>query len=157
MGFTDDIKMHLSEYKEECYPDIGNGTYRGKEYPHIFPKKDIMLNILEKYRESFFGSKHAGIKLHRYFHHLNSSQAMCINFFYPLIKEEKLHIILELLKIKDKSVDYNSVCFEKESDIDQCGNHIPTSFDFFFKTKSDKKFYFDTAVLNNSGMDIGRI
>jgi hypothetical protein len=68
---------------------------------------------------------------------LNSSQATCINFFYPLIKEEQLNIVLEILNIKE-TVDYKKTCFEKEG-IEKEGRK--TNFDFYIKTDKSKNYF----------------
>lgn len=157
MSYAKKIQKHLSKYKDKAFPSLKPGWYRGNEYGHIFPTICGELNLLESYRESFLKSDLSSIKFHRYFHHLNSSQAMCINFFYPLIEEKKLDMILQKLglELDDEEVKYDSVVFEKESTIDdkeaiakntpilKQQGAIPTSFDFYFETVSGKKLYFE--------------
>ncbi len=148
MSFQDEIKDWLSDYKANHFKHLKNGIwkYRGKEIPcaHILPKENLYDNLLPEYKcelQDYIESKK--VKLHQYFYHLNSSQAMCLNFFYPLIKEEKLQLILEFLNIHNDSVDYNSVCFEKESFIERQKGYRPTSFDFYFKTHTNKEIHFE--------------
>jgi hypothetical protein len=83
------------------------------------------------------------MKYHRYFHHLISSQAMCINFFYPLIKEKLLDEIITILGIKGE-VNYNNcdVCFEKESELEK-GTQSKINFDFYIKLKSGVRIFFE--------------
>ena len=126
----------------------GNGHPEGKEYSHILPDKKDRRNILKEFRDCFYKSEQSKpkpekIKYHRFFHHLNSSQAMCINFFFPLIKKNKLDVILQALNITDDKVDYTTVAFEKESDIEKEKGYRPTNFDFYFETTNNKKFYFE--------------
>ena len=51
MNFKNKVYKSLSNYKKECYPKIKNGNYNDNPYPHIFPKKQGILNILEPYRD----------------------------------------------------------------------------------------------------------
>ncbi len=144
------ILGHLAEYKLRVLQISENGIYIHPKYqtkteiPYILPltkhpfKNE--LNILCEIREDFFGSEYSNITPHRYFHHLNSSQAMCINFFYPLIKSRNLELVLDLMGIDD-GVDYKSVLFEKESMIETKGRK--TSFDFYMKTKAGVSIYFE--------------
>lgn len=141
MKYQDLIKGHLSQYKYRQFNNIANGFWRNKEYSHILPDTQKELNILHSHRELFYKSTLSKIKYHIYFHHLNSSQAMCINFFYPLIKEQLLDNILNLMGLTTEVVDYNTVQFEKNSHIEKSSR--ATSFDFFFKTDSGKNIYFE--------------
>ncbi len=143
MTYQKEIKEWLRDYKISHFKGLEDGIWKkNKEsYPHILPEKHKHDNILSTYKDSFWKSIHSSIKLHPDFHHLNSSQAMCINFFYPLFKEKKLDIILKALKIENDSVDYNSVQFEKDSDVEKQSR--PTSFDFYFRTMNGKKIHFE--------------
>jgi len=131
MNFRDLACEHLSQYKVEVLRVKENGIfhYRGRDIPktHILPIAHRDKNILERYRNQFFASDHAQIKFHRFFHHLNASQALCINFFYPLIAENMLGLFLKFLGI-DPTSGLKSL-FEKESDIEQAARR--TSFDFY--------------------------
>ncbi|GHT59285.1 hypothetical protein AGMMS50239_05570 [Bacteroidia bacterium] len=165
MSYTEKIKTELSEYKEQKYPHLANGeyTYKGKTdyYHHILPKICGELNLIETFRNDFLESDLSKIKFHQYFHHLNSSQAMCINFFFPLFIKQKLDIILKKFKLDNEVVNYVSVKFEKESNIDdkkqirekipelKQNQTIPTSFDFYFETQSGIKFYFEIKYTEN--------
>jgi hypothetical protein len=142
VNFKTRIYENLSHYRENELKIPEKGTWREKPYPHILPKEKEKYNILDEYRDSFFNSEHGKIKFHRYFHHLNSSQAMCINFFYPIIEKKNLHLITNYIGFQDEKIDYQSVQFEKESTIDGIGNRRPTNFDFYFKTESGKEFFF---------------
>src|SRR5690554_5844337 len=102
MKFKNKIYKHLSNYKKEHYPDLLNGKWRsGLEKEYILPQSHSDLNIIHNYRNEFLNSEYARIKRHMYFHHLNSSQAMCINFFFPLIQECMLEVILVYLGLND--------------------------------------------------------
>lgn len=133
MNYRDSICEHLSDYKNKVLGIIEDGIfmYRGEEKlkSHILPLKNQKLNILPEYRKSFFGSDYSKINFHRYFHHLNSSQAMCINLFYPLIADEKLSQITEYLEINAGTGLIAQ--FEKESELEDAARR--TNFDFHLK------------------------
>jgi|SRR5690606_789235 len=139
MTYKEKIKAHLKIYKQNNFKEIEDGEWKKnkKTYPHIFPQNKWKLNLLttygcelEKYREE------KKIKNHTDFHHLNSSQAMCLNFFYPLIKEKELDIILKFIGFDNESINYENVCFEKKSNDKTC-------FDFFIETVSGKNIFFE--------------
>jgi len=124
--------------------------YKGHEhdYYHILPDNKSKFNILLKYRDSFYSSVYCkSIQFHKDFSHLNSSQALCINFFYPLLIENSLDIILNILGIEG-NVDYNNTCFEKISELEQSSSK-KTNFDFFIKTNSGINIYFEIKYTEN--------
>jgi hypothetical protein len=136
MNFRDLACEHLSQYKVNVLRVQENGVfpYRGqnKLISHILPREPIdhrKENILEKYRDKFWNSNEAKEmkKLHRFFHHLNSSQALCINLFYPLIAENALNLFSRYLGIEHGVILHN--IFEKKSDIEKAARR--TSFDFY--------------------------
>lgn len=145
MNFSEKIKERLSEFKNDKFPGLENGKWKknNKEYSHILPEKNKFDNLLPAYKNEFidYRKKH-GIKLHPDFHHLNSSQAMCFNFFFPLCYERKLEIITDFLEFKNEIINYDSVCFEKDGLEAKFGRR-PTSFDFYFKTQSGKDLFFE--------------
>lgn len=143
MQYADKIKQHLTEYKKEYFPNLENGIWikNKKSYPYILPIENKFKNILPEFRDDFKEYlKTQKIKLHIGFHHLNSSQAMCFNFFYPLIKEKELEIITEFLGFDNETINYQTVCFEKEG---KEKDKDPTNFDFYFETHSNKKIFFE--------------
>ncbi len=145
-NFDEQVKKHMEEYKEKVLGITEKGVYVHKgelhKYGHILPKDKKWKNIIP-YKA--YDIRDYNIitesKLHKYFHHLNSSQAICLNFFYPLVIEKRLDLILNKLSI-DGDVDYNNVKFEKESDVDN-GYGRPTNFDFYIPTTDNKKIYFE--------------
>ena len=146
MNFTEKIKCHLSKYKEIHFPKLENGIWKNnkKPYSHILPESNKFDNLLEPYKielENYISN--SKIKPHSDFHHLNSSQAMCLNFFFPLFTENKLELVTEFLGFKNEKVNYESVRFEKDGLEIKFGSRRPTSFDFYFKTISNKEFYFE--------------
>ena len=74
--------MHRLGIEEE-----GTFVFRGKarKYGHILPKPLAWLNIPEPFRKEVreFVERDDRITLHKYFHHLNSSQALAFALFYP--------------------------------------------------------------------------
>ena len=72
---------------------------------------------------------------------------MCINFFFPLIKAKQLECVLKTLNIPGQ-VDYSSVEFEKESDVEDQGDRR-TSFDFYFQTLEGSNIFFEIKYLEN--------
>jgi hypothetical protein len=149
MNYHDKIVNHLTGYKSKNFTDIPNGTYRGKLYGYILPKNHKTKNFIETYRDDILKSNLYSLdKLHIYFHHLNSSQAMCINFFFPLYKEHKLEVITDFLGLKNEKVNYETVCFEKIGK-DGGGGRRPTNFDFYFETLSKKKIFFEIKYTEN--------
>ena len=151
MNYQEKVKLHLGEsYKNKYLNEDKKGVWKrkGKEYffSHILPKDSWKLNLLPLYREYLLDYIDKNkIKLHLYFHHLNSSQAMCLNFFYPLIKEMELDVVLKAIGIENDSIDYKSCCFEKKSEVEKRmqKKYRPTCFDFYIETKKGKKIYFE--------------
>lgn len=140
MKYRDLVLEHLSAYKVDALgiEEDGIFNYRGNEIPksHILPLADKDRNIIEKFREKYFSSQYSNIKLHRFFHHLNSSQALCINLFFPLIALNRLHLFWSFLGL-DGAADLFPL-FEKESDIEKTARK--TSFDFFVSGGDSKVF-----------------
>jgi hypothetical protein len=89
-NYSTALKMHLSQYKVARMGVSENGVWRknGQQYSHILPFQHQKLNILEPFRQLFWDYfAKAGITLHRDFHHLTSSQAMCFNLFFPFMSD----------------------------------------------------------------------
>jgi hypothetical protein len=79
------------------------------------------------------------VKLHRFFHHLNSSQALCFNLFFPFIGEDGKTVDSRLVKalgIDDQGC-YTGY-FEKVFDKDE-----NTNFDFYLESDSGQKVFFE--------------
>lgn len=137
-----DICSNLSKYKEEKLKISRNGFYRFNknefEKEHILPKEDIEKNLLDsdcsQALKSYFNEIKSRNKIHRYFHHLNSSQALTLNLFVPIIEEKLYQIIIKNeKKIVKKSFEYiEDSSFETS---------YKTNFDFFFQTENEKYFF----------------
>lgn len=150
-NFTEIVKSHLGEYKKDVLgiSEKGKYNYRGKIllYDHILPVSEYKQNILPEYRESFWQSKFAKIDRHSLFHHLNSSQGLCINLFYPLIYENQMGEIGKLLQIPLQSdLSYK---FEYVSDLESpFKDSKKTNFDFYISDKGSK-VYFEVKYTEN--------
>lgn len=144
MSFQDEVLSNLSIYRKVNLgiDEPGVFRYRGNDLikEHILPIKYKSHNIIQGYRDDFFNSPDSNINFHMYFHHLNSSQALCVNLFYPLLLEGKLDLIFELLEIPQSSI--NEACFEKESDVENTLSR-KTSFDYFMRLADNTKIYFE--------------
>jgi hypothetical protein len=144
MKFIDKVKDSLSVYRVERLGIKEPGIYkRGRmvhEKGHVLPIKFKTHNIIQSYRDDFYSSPSSDIDFHKYSHHLSSSQALCINLFYPLMHEGRLDLILDLLDTPKQSVV--EVCFEKESDIEN-GAGRRTNFDFYIRLSDNTKVYFE--------------
>ncbi|MBA3961561.1 MAG: hypothetical protein H0X40_06635 [Chthoniobacterales bacterium] len=95
---------HLGRYKSEelKVKEPGNFHYRGQdlEKPHILPKNRARDNLLELVRpeyDSLLDSRERKLKWHRYFHHLNSSQALAVNLFQPFLQKAARNSLLASL------------------------------------------------------------
>jgi hypothetical protein len=88
VSYQDELKRHLADYKQRHLGinEPGVFQYRGREVweDHILPLAKADRNILEEAGPEArrFLAEHPS-KRHRYFHHLNSSQAFTFNLFFP--------------------------------------------------------------------------
>jgi hypothetical protein len=141
MKFRDLACDHLAQYKVNVLGIAQDGIfkYRGQDLSkrHILPIAQRDLNILERFRAQFWASESSKFKLHQFFHHLNSSQALCINLFYPLIAENLIGLFLQSLGMAPEAVA--CAIFEKESDIELAARR--TSFDFFVQLNGGQDIF----------------
>ena len=89
------LREHLSTYKRNRLGVKKDGVWvkNCKKYPHILPRKAYKLNILETIRSELWAhEKVRSLSLHRDFHHLNSSQSMAFNLFFPFFGRSDDHI-----------------------------------------------------------------
>lgn len=169
MSFKTEVLTHMGEYKRNVLRIEENGKWwlnRKKNsyvtHDHILPVIDNensydkncvdnirKENILSTYRNACWTYvKAQGIKLHQFYHHLNSSQAMCLNFFYPfavntLIKSSFFTAIqiqcLEKIPVKNPGLmNYE---FEYESSLDRYNSQNPTNFDLCISSESTKLLF----------------
>lgn len=92
MSYQDELIAHMIEYKNAHLGELPDGTYRhrGKELPyeHILPTRGSQLNFIAESRDQItsFLKSNLQVKLHKYFHHLNSSQKFALNLFVPFFE-----------------------------------------------------------------------
>lgn len=84
--YIERLRRHLADYRErELGVPAGVWGTPPLEYGHILPRQHQQLNIVEPLRAKFWRAHAAHPwKLHRFFHHLTSSQAFTFNLFFPL-------------------------------------------------------------------------
>ena len=94
--------QQLSEYriKRLRIQDRGTFHYRGAPLPkdHILPLDLADSNLLAPMRAEMLSYiESTGIELHKFFHHLNSSQAFALNLFYPFFERGQSGVLLRAL------------------------------------------------------------
>jgi len=139
MSFQNERKTKLSNYK---LTDITSekGEWRTLFYDHILPIGQLEKNIISPIRKDFWSYyKSVDIKLHQYFHHLNSSQALCFNLFFPLFYYDKNllnYVLKDLMEVENG--DIIECEFEKILDSKEF-----TNFDFYVEHKNNKRTLFE--------------
>lgn len=89
--FIQKMRKTVTDYKENVLGVSEQGTFQGKSYSHILPQDKQHLNLWESIREdaiAYFSAE--SIAWHKDSHNLLSSQALCINLFFPLREELEL-------------------------------------------------------------------
>jgi hypothetical protein len=100
------MSEHFTGCSTNSYPSTGSrgwaykigerSTIGGKD--HILPVDLAENNLLAPVREEILAHvKATGIDLHKYFHHLNSSQAFALNLFYPFFERGQSKVLLRAL------------------------------------------------------------
>ena len=140
--FSCKVLDHMKSYKERVLSVKEEVRQSGRTYGHILPEKYYEMNFSRDVREKLVGSKYLStIHWHRYSHHLNSSQVMAVNFFYPLLRQRELDTLLALMGIEDEVVyDPSHISFSKISEMEKTEGR-KTCFDFHFRLKSGKEVY----------------
>ena len=129
------IYKHLSQFGTE---KSGKFMYKGK----VLPKNYILsldgMNQLKSIEKNALLTEVnpdmlREIELHKYAHHLNSSQIMCYNFFRPFLeKKELLNNLFSFCDCKIiKNFDIKDAKFEFQDNLDDFGKR-QTSFDFHY-------------------------
>lgn len=147
MNYQERLRSHLVKYKFRVLGVLANGAWKGPrtgavaEQPHVLPPQYLRLNVLAPYRERFWSEFDRGERrpLHRDFAHLNSSQAMCFNLFYPLVvdREWAAAFVQGVLGVKGTP---RSLAFEYVEDPQE-----NTHFDFFMALDAGR-IYFETKL-----------
>src|SRR5690242_9119482 len=136
MDYQDRLTRQLRDYKARHSPALedGNGSGAGEPStsPDILPKDQYRLNILSGIRERFwrwFETVDLPLTRDPFFHHLNSSQALAFNLFFPFVDESTKRVDSRLLQALGLSADLSYVG-EFEKVLDRAEN---TSFDFYLE------------------------
>lgn len=119
------IKPHMEYYKENILKITKKGEYQGSKYPYILPKEDKgknLIAIVDEYNDSLNAQyKKIEEDIHPYFSHLNSSQAFALNFFVPMMQENKTDSFFDFdhnpINFNSKETGFEKVLtlFDKES------------------------------------------
>ena len=91
----DKLLEHLADYKKDTLKIERSGVWRCNEYAHILPVGQEKRNLIDGAFSDVLNKMADSIPLHPSFGHLNSSQAMCLNFMVPL---QERGILLEYIK-----------------------------------------------------------
>ena len=115
--YIDRLQRHLADYKTRVLKVEECGTWGNppRAYPHILPFGRRELNIVTPFRETFWRVQpERGWKLHKYFHHLSSSQALAFNVFFLLYPDVPARMLaarqlLGLPKNEGCRIDFETV------------------------------------------------
>lgn len=138
--FKNQVIAHMGKYLGQ------NNELDGKKgadgYPHVLNLMQVLqYNFLPQYRAQLVQYVDRNrIKMHSEAHHLNSSQVMCMNFFFPLM-DSKLYYILNLINSNEQWENPKGQ-FEKISDKDN-QKRGATNFDFYIETDNGRKVYME--------------
>ena len=91
MNYPQRLLAHLARYRREALgiSEPGVFRHRGNDLliEHILPKERAWLGVPVEKREMVHSfCTEQSVKLHRYFHHLNSSQAFALSLFVPFFQ-----------------------------------------------------------------------
>lgn len=153
MAFRDQACAHLSDYRKNHLGIADEGIFLHRGTPHrkghILPKGLELQNLLAPYGDLFFASEHRATKLHQYFHHLNSSQALCINLFYPLLKADALPILVRSIG-SHISLPVRGI-FESTSTLEIAQRR--TSFDFHLENQEGRDLFVEVKYTEDGFAD----
>jgi hypothetical protein len=152
ISYEERLRAHLAKYKFRVLRVLESGAWRGArtgvlaKRPYILPPEQHRLNILAPFRERFWAEFDAAsgerrLRLHRDFAHLNSSQAMAFNLFYPLVanRDWARAFLQGVLGLKDAAP--RTLAFEYAEDPEE-GTH----FDFFIELERSGKIYLEARL-----------
>jgi hypothetical protein len=131
------LRRHLADYKRRVLGVAEDGLWRGKPYDHVLPAALKRLNLLAPELIEDHVARH-GIRLHRDFHHLNSSQAMAFNLFIPMLSGRASPALAQALGVSGP-LDYWSI------------EHIPergedTNVDAMFRTADGTSWFCEVKL-----------
>jgi hypothetical protein len=145
--YAEKLLQQLAGYKQRALPGVPDGTSKHsgevRPYAHILPDESYQSNILPGIRDAFwrwFESQAPALTLQPLFHHLDSSQAMAFNLFFPFLRDGGVdERLLDVLGISAEA-GYEGR-FEKV--LDPAEN---TRFDFYLEGPSGLKIFFDVKL-----------
>lgn len=148
MSFHKDAIKSMEDYRESAlYLSVEERAYtteyRGKLRKHILPEPKCNLT---KTNQTYFeditrGTNDvSGLKFPKYFCHMTSSQAMAVNFFYPMIRHNKINSVLKAIGINNEVANpARKIQFEYKSSID--GNR--SSIDAYIPLMNERGVYIE--------------
>ena len=146
MIFREDAIKHMEKYKQNALymPDKARSyteSYKGKVKKHILPEPKW--NLLETNLQYFEEIERdlSDLLEDKHFLHMNSSLAMTLNFFFPIIKREKIDSVLKALRIEKPADPTQKVQFEYKSSIE--GKETRTSIDVYIPLTGGEKVYIE--------------
>lgn len=147
MPKIEEIYSHLKDYKEKtlCISEQGIYVYRKKKLAksYILPDKDTEKNLLDSgyflEEKKVYEDLKSQNRIHRYFRHLNSSQALALNLFVPVIEENLYSSLFCIDGIKIQNPEFEHI--EKKSFEDKFSGFRKTNFDFFVQSGNEKFFF----------------
>ncbi len=124
-SYQEILNRHLESYKASRLGVDKPGIFRHKgvdiEYGHILPVELKWLNLLEPFRAEIraYLDAHPNVRPHKYFHHLNSSQAFAFNLFWPFFEAGASASLLRALQVSGSVADW---CLEHLPDAQEGTN-----------------------------------
>jgi hypothetical protein len=86
LSYQERVKEALTQYKLDNFGSIDDGFFHNKEYSHILPAERWQENLWIGKREAILDYVNSrGLKWHVGKAHLNSSQVLCFNLFFPFL------------------------------------------------------------------------
>lgn len=127
------IKECLGKYKEQRLgiSDCGEWWRNHRSYKYILPVEKKYENIIDEGFKEKLIEMMPEKKLHLGFHHLNSSQALALNLFGPLVKTNNLKVIDSDFEALDLNSDFEYVENQKEG----------TNFDFYLGCPDSRNYF----------------
>lgn len=126
--FQLEIFMHLIEWK---WKNITRekGNFRGNDYDTILPES-AQVEWLPVYPAIVNEVRKLDFKKHRHFGHMASSQAACLNLFFPLLRDKTIaNIVFPLVKpdFRELATDTlkNGYAFEYCHESNPLNDHTP--------------------------------
>ena len=139
--FKKRVVYQLCKYKMEKFPELPDGCYNSISLNYVLPKSNFKDNLMPG-----VVINDDEIKYHRYANHLNSSQMMCINFFYPIRYDM---ILVEMLnRYLDLKLDDSASIIKSEFEYTPDGQ-TRTNFDFYLELSNGMKFYMEIKYTEN--------